>query len=298
MGQFDLVIGNPPWGKTKGRAVWSPEDTRFGDFILAGDGNGRKAATAEAMALESALRVLRPGGKIVFLLPAMAFETRGWARYNRDVGPYEASREFFPFDVTFARTKVSAGLATIIRNDTPFPDQVFDGGDESKKISPPTMYQQYQAVKAQHPDSIVLFRLGDFYEAFGKDAEVVARELDLVLTSRPIGKDQRVALAGIPYHVVEGYVARLIEKGYHVALAEQTDQGATLIEEPKVAATPESEVPEEADPTGYEAGKGSAIVDEHSRSLREREQARPPRCGQALYPRLKLDVVHHRIRWR
>lgn len=81
--------------------------------------------------------------------------------------------------------------------------------------------QQYLDIKAQHPDAIVLFRLGDFYETFDEDAQTAARELDLVLTSRPQGKNMRVPMAGVPYHAVEGYIAKLIAKGYKVALAEQ-----------------------------------------------------------------------------
>jgi DNA mismatch repair protein MutS len=84
--------------------------------------------------------------------------------------------------------------------------------------------KQYLQIKAQHLDAIVFFRLGDFYETFDADAEVAARELDLVLTSRPVGKNQRVPLAGVPYHAVEGYIARLIEKGYRVAIAEQVGE--------------------------------------------------------------------------
>ena len=81
--------------------------------------------------------------------------------------------------------------------------------------------QQYLDVKAQHPDAIVFFRLGDFYETFDDDAALVARELDLVLTSRPQGKNQRIPMAGVPYHAAENYIARLIAKGYKIALCEQ-----------------------------------------------------------------------------
>jgi DNA mismatch repair protein MutS len=81
--------------------------------------------------------------------------------------------------------------------------------------------QQYLEIKRQHPDALLFFRLGDFYETFDQDAETTARELDIVLTSRPIGNGLRVPLAGIPYHAVENYLARLIEKGYHVAICEQ-----------------------------------------------------------------------------
>src|SRR5829696_4165153 len=81
--------------------------------------------------------------------------------------------------------------------------------------------QQYLDIKKDHPNTILFFRLGDFYETFDEDAETTARELDIVLTSRPVGKGIRAPLAGIPYHAVENYLARLIEKGYHVAICEQ-----------------------------------------------------------------------------
>ncbi|NOY97902.1 MAG: DNA mismatch repair protein MutS, partial [Chloroflexi bacterium] len=89
----------------------------------------------------------------------------------------------------------------------------------SKDITP--VRRQYLEIKRQYPNAILFFRLGDFYETFDHDAEITARELDIVLTSRGIGKGQRVPLAGIPYHAVENYLARLIEKGYHVAICEQ-----------------------------------------------------------------------------
>jgi DNA mismatch repair protein MutS len=81
--------------------------------------------------------------------------------------------------------------------------------------------QQYLEIKRQYPNAILFFRLGDFYETFDQDAETAARELDIVLTSRPIGKGLRAPLAGIPYHAIDNYLARLIEKGYHVAICEQ-----------------------------------------------------------------------------
>ena len=87
--------------------------------------------------------------------------------------------------------------------------------------------QQYLDIKREFPDTILFFRLGDFYETFDEDAEITARELDIVLTSRPVGGGTRVPLAGIPYHAVENYLARLIEKGHHVAICEQVgDQPA------------------------------------------------------------------------
>jgi DNA mismatch repair protein MutS len=84
--------------------------------------------------------------------------------------------------------------------------------------------QQYLNIKRDLPHAIVFFRLGDFYETFDEDAEITSRELDIVLTSRPIGKGMRVPLAGIPYHASENYIAKLIEKGYKVAIVEQTGE--------------------------------------------------------------------------
>jgi DNA mismatch repair protein MutS len=81
--------------------------------------------------------------------------------------------------------------------------------------------KQYLEIKRQYPNAILFFRLGDFYETFDQDAEIAARELDIVLTSRPVGKGVRVPLAGIPYHAVDNYLARLIERGFHVAICEQ-----------------------------------------------------------------------------
>ena len=89
------------------------------------------------------------------------------------------------------------------------------------KVTP--LRRQYLQLKGQHPDAILFFRLGDFYEVFDDDAEVAAKELDLVLTSRPVSKEMRVPMAGVPHHAIDGYIARLIEKGYRVAIAEQTD---------------------------------------------------------------------------
>ena len=81
--------------------------------------------------------------------------------------------------------------------------------------------QQYLQIKRQYPDTVLLFRLGDFYETFDDDARLISRELGIVLTSRPVGKDHRVPLAGVPYHAVDGYIAKLIAKGYKVAICEQ-----------------------------------------------------------------------------
>ena len=82
--------------------------------------------------------------------------------------------------------------------------------------------RQYLEIKAKHQDSILLFRLGDFYEAFDADAKLLARELDIALTSRSMGKNNRVPLAGIPHFVLEKHLATLISKGHRVAICEQT----------------------------------------------------------------------------
>ena len=87
--------------------------------------------------------------------------------------------------------------------------------------------RQYLNVKREHEDEILLFRMGDFYETFDDDARVLSRELEIALTSREFGKGQRVPLAGIPYHSLEVNLARLIKKGYRVAICEQVSDPAT-----------------------------------------------------------------------
>ena len=89
--------------------------------------------------------------------------------------------------------------------------------------------RQYLRIKQQYPDAIVLFRLGDFYETFDEDARLASRELDIVLTSRSMGKDLRVPLAGIPAHALEPYLARLIKRGHKVAICEQLSDPATSV---------------------------------------------------------------------
>ncbi|MFH1381415.1 MAG: DNA mismatch repair protein MutS [Chloroflexota bacterium] len=84
--------------------------------------------------------------------------------------------------------------------------------------------QQYLRIKQKYPGAIVLFRLGDFYETFDDDAKVVAKELDIVLTSREMGKGHRVPMAGIPYHALDNYLSRLVNHGYKVAICEQMTQ--------------------------------------------------------------------------
>jgi DNA mismatch repair protein MutS len=94
-------------------------------------------------------------------------------------------------------------------------------------LTPTEMMRQYQRIKAQYQDAILLFRFGDFYEMFCEDAECVARELQLVLTSRPQGKGlERVPMCGIPFYRVDAYIARLIGRGYKIAICEQLEEAS------------------------------------------------------------------------
>ena len=93
--------------------------------------------------------------------------------------------------------------------------------------------RQYLRIKRQYPEAIVLFRLGDFYEAFEEDAKLISRELEIVLTSRSMGKGQRFPMAGIPHHALDSYLAKLISKGHKVAICEQVSEpksGKGLVE--------------------------------------------------------------------
>ena len=85
---------------------------------------------------------------------------------------------------------------------------------------------QYLNIKRQNPDAILFFRMGDFYEMFDEDAEIVARELELALTRRDFGRGEKSPMAGIPHHAADGYIARLVSKGYRVAVCEQTSDPA------------------------------------------------------------------------
>ena len=88
------------------------------------------------------------------------------------------------------------------------------------------MMQQYLTIKDQHPDELLFYRLGDFYEMFFDDALISSRELELTLTGRDCGLEERAPMCGIPYHAVETYITRLIDKGYRVAICEQMEDPA------------------------------------------------------------------------
>ena len=90
------------------------------------------------------------------------------------------------------------------------------------------MMQQYLETKRQYADCILFYRLGDFYEMFFEDAQTAARELDLTLTGKACGMEERAPMCGVPYHAVESYLTKLVSKGYKVAIGEQ-------LEDPKQA---------------------------------------------------------------
>src|SRR5881409_57991 len=92
------------------------------------------------------------------------------------------------------------------------------------------LMRQYTAIKREHPSALLFFRLGDFYEMFFEDAVLAARELQITLTSRNKEKGVAVPMCGVPYHAADNYIARLIQKGYKVAICEQ-------MEDPRVAKT-------------------------------------------------------------
>ena len=92
------------------------------------------------------------------------------------------------------------------------------------ELSP--MMQQYLEIKKQHKDEILFYRIGDFYEMFYDDALTASKELDLTLTGKQCGQAERAPMCGVPFHSYEGYVARLIAKGYKVAICEQVEDPA------------------------------------------------------------------------
>ncbi|HEY3297770.1 MAG TPA: DNA mismatch repair protein MutS, partial [Armatimonadota bacterium] len=96
----------------------------------------------------------------------------------------------------------------------------------TSKLTP--MLRQYLDIKKEHPDVILMFRLGDFYEMFGEDAKIASRELEITLTSREGGQAGRIPMCGVPYHSVDRYIARLINRGYRAAICDQ-------VEDPKQA---------------------------------------------------------------
>src|SRR5882672_5031098 len=85
------------------------------------------------------------------------------------------------------------------------------------------LMRQYAAIKKEHPAALLFFRLGDFYELFFEDAVVAAHELQITLTSRNKEKEHSVPMCGVPYHAAEGYISKLIRKGFKVAICDQME---------------------------------------------------------------------------
>ncbi len=92
--------------------------------------------------------------------------------------------------------------------------------EDSKDFKGLTIYQRYNKVQNNYPESIVVFRLGDFYEVFGNNAIIIANELDLTLTGRDCGLEERVSMVGFPYHIADKYISKLVENGHKVAVVE------------------------------------------------------------------------------
>ncbi len=99
-------------------------------------------------------------------------------------------------------------------------------GTKSNKLSP--MMVQYFQIKAQYNDAILFFRLGDFYEMFFDDARIASQELDLVLTGRDCGQEERAPMCGVPFHSADSYIAKLVSRGYKVAVCEQMEDPALV----------------------------------------------------------------------
>src|SRR4029450_9444651 len=96
--------------------------------------------------------------------------------------------------------------------------------DSSKSSTP--MVRQYQELKSQHPGALLFFRLGDFYELFFEDAVVGARELQITLTARHKERGDAIPMCGVPHHSAANYIAKLVRKGYRVAICEQTEDAS------------------------------------------------------------------------
>lgn len=116
-----------------------------------------------------------------------------------------------PSPLTPNQTKVRSNMAELV-------------SDASTLSSVTPMMQQYLEIKSQYEDHILLYRLGDFFEMFFSDAVVVSRELELTLTGRDCGNDKRAAMCGVPFHKVDLYIGKLVERGHKVAVCEQVSE--------------------------------------------------------------------------
>ncbi|MBA3451434.1 MAG: hypothetical protein H0T18_09510, partial [Chloroflexia bacterium] len=117
------------------------------------------------------------------------------------------------------------------RHTTPSADRAENAARDSASDVLVPSRRQYLDLKAQHPDAILLYRLGDFYETFDEDARMLARDARIALTSRSFGRSGRAPMAGIPHHALNHYLGRLLAAGHTVAIAEQmTPPGRGLVE--------------------------------------------------------------------
>ena len=129
----------------------------------------------------------------------------------------------------------------------PTPDPIIPKPKESQKVEKKSnltntpLMQQYQDMKKKHPDAVLLFRVGDFYEIFGKDAVTASEILGITLTRRQTGIDSRIELAGFPHHALDTYLPKLVRAGKRVAICEQ-------LEDPKLTKTPKQKVVETVTP--------------------------------------------------
>ena len=188
------------------------------------------------------------------------------------------------------------------------------------KVTP--MMQQYLRIKQQDPDPVLFFRLGDFYEMFFDDAKLASRELELTLTGKDCGLPERAPMCGVPFHSYEAYAARLVAKGYKVAICEQTEdpaQAKGLVDRSVIRVLTPGTVIEgsmldesrnnylctmAAAPDGLACGlcspSSSSGCTGRSRSARRRNGRRmrpPPAWTSSITPR-RTNWGCHRIRWR
>src|SRR5262245_54449467 len=131
--------------------------------------------------------------------------------------------------------------------------------------------RQYLEIKAQYPDTILLYQVGDFYETFDEDAHTTARELQIALTSRAYGPGERVPLAGVPTHALNTYAARLVARGYKVAICDQVSPpGRGLVQRAVTRILTPGTV---ADPAMLPATRDNYLVAVARGPARGREQA-------------------------
>ena len=117
-------------------------------------------------------------------------------------------------------------------NEEPEIKQVVKAAEEKQKAPGSPIYKTYMSIQDKYPDGIIAYRLGDFYEVLGENAKVLADALDLTLTSRDCGLESRVPMVGVPYHIVEAYISKALQKGLKIALAESTEDIKTYCNQP------------------------------------------------------------------